>query len=264
MDINKIFQLQDLAVPLNRQGFARELQWCHHAIELALDSHVFLANDPEILAYRKNLRDSDIKEFKFMNVVVNLAYDSMGTLISALRLLEYGVFGDAWALIRVAFESTCYSEYFTLNKEKVPDFIKIGEGVQNDLSTNVLQMLNKSNLKVSNIIDFLQKHDKENRRTFYARLCNMGVHALPLRVSPRISVTEKEFRAYLSIEHPYLRQCIADLAATAKYTSGIPFEAWPDLMQKEPTLVIRYKALEEEYKHIFQVALQSTSEEVNS
>jgi hypothetical protein len=251
MDIHEIFQLQDRAARVNLQHLDNEFRWCRRAIELALDSHVFLANNPQIIAYRKQLRDSDAKRFDVINVVVNLAYDAMGTLISALRLLEYGILADAWSLIRGAFESTCYAEFFSQNPERVPDYIRVVERIERDRSLNVRAVLEKVDLQFPEIRSFLEKSDQANRKAFYSTLSTFGTHALPFRAGFRMRVKEPEVRAYLSIRHRDLMQCVADFAATTKYTLGIPFEAWPDLMPKEPALVIRYKALEEEYQYIF-------------
>jgi len=112
MRIDKIRRLQDGAASENVRRFEAKFRWCYRSVESMIDTHTFLANDTEMLTYRTHLRESDITEFKAMNVVVNMAYDAMGSLISALRLLECGVLADAWSLIRVAFESACYAEFF--------------------------------------------------------------------------------------------------------------------------------------------------------
>ena len=123
MKINEIFRLQDNAASENVRRFGIQFRWCYRSVEVMIDTHTFLANDPEMLAHRKRLSESDIAKFKAMNVIVNMAYDAMGSLISALRLLECGVLADAWSLIRAAFESTCYADFFTLNKSKVTDYM---------------------------------------------------------------------------------------------------------------------------------------------
>jgi len=130
MKINEIFRLQDRAASENVRRFETQFQWCYRSVELMLDSHTFLAKDPEILGHRKRLSESDTSEFKAMNAIVNMAYDAMGSLISALRLLEHGVLADAWSLTRGAFESTCYAQFFALNKSRVAEHTQIGEAIK--------------------------------------------------------------------------------------------------------------------------------------
>jgi hypothetical protein len=48
----------------------------------------------ESIAFKSGLRLFTVG-FEAMNVIVNVAYDAMGSLISSLRLLEYGVLADA-------------------------------------------------------------------------------------------------------------------------------------------------------------------------
>ena len=67
-----------------------------------------------------------------------------------------------------------------------------------------------------------------------------------------MKVDEPEVRVYCSINHRELPQCIADFAATAKYVLGIPFEAWPDLMERKKPLFGRYRSLLEEYKAVYE------------
>lgn len=254
MKTSEIFRLQDRAASSNVQQFKIQFQWCYRSVELMLDTHTFLANDPEIVSYRKGMSESDVSEFKVMNVVVNLAYDAWGSLISALRLMEYGLLADAWSLIRGAFESTCYAEYFILNPDKVKDYLQIGEAINRNPSVNAIKEFRDARLTISEVRQFLEKHDREDRTCFYSRLCNFGTHASPVRAGLRVRVDEPEVRAYLSIGHRKLIWCLADFAATAKYTLGIPFDAWPDLMQRKTSLFDQYRSLLEEYKAIYEPA----------
>ena len=251
MKISEIFHLQDRAAQANIKFFEKEFNWCELSVELMLDTHVFLANDPEMIAYRGGMRNSDIDKFKTMNVIVNLDYDAVGSLISALRLMEHGVLADAWSLIRGAFESTCYAEFFTLNTNKVKDYLQIAETIDRNHSANILNELRDAKLTIGQVRRFLERQDNENSTKFYARLCNFGTHASPVRSGFRIKKDEPEVRAYLSIGHRDLIQCLTDFAATARYTMGIPFDTLPDLMRKKPLLLSQYAALEEEYKTIY-------------
>lgn len=254
MKVNEVFRLQDQAASANIRRFETQFGWCHRSVELMLDTHTFLANDPEILARRKRLSESDIVGFEVMNVVVNMAYDAMGSLISALRLLEYGVLADAWSLIRGAFESTCYAEFFALNKSKVADYMRVGEAMTHNPSADVRREIMNAGLTVQKVMVSLKEHDGQGRTGFYGRLCNLGTHASPVRSGLRIRVDEPEVRAYLSIGHRGLIQCLADFAATAKYALGIPFDAWPELMQRERALFNRYRSILEEHKSIYESA----------
>ncbi len=251
MDIREIFELQDRAVPQNLQLFEDEFRWCRRALELTLDSHEFFRRNPEVVAYRTLLRESDGKAFVQVNVVVNLAYDAMGSLISALRLLEYGVLADTWLLMRGAFECTCYADYFARNCDGVAEFADIGERMKTDFSVNIAAELRKQGLGFDTVRQFLEKIYGQDMKQFYGRLCMYGAHASPWRPGFRIGKNEPEVRAYLSIGHRNLALCLGDYAATAKYTMGILFETWPDLMRKNETLVIRHNAFEEEYKAVF-------------
>jgi len=247
MKIDEVFYLQDQAASANVRRFETQFRWCHRSVEVMLDTHTFLANDPEMLAHRKRLSESDIVEFEVMNVIVNMAYDATGSLISALRLLEYGVLADAWSLIRGAFESTCYAEFFALGKGKVAAYMRVGEVMVQNPSADVRREITKAGLAVQRVMASLEEHDGQGRTSFYSRLCNFGTHASPVRSGLRIKVDEPEVRAYLSIGHRGLIQCLADFTATAKYTIGIPFDAWPELMQRERDLFNQYRSVIEEF-----------------
>jgi len=186
-----------------------------------------------------------------MNVVVNLGYDAMGSLISALRLLEYGVLADTWLLMRGAFESACYADYFARNRDRVTAFADIGERMKTDFSTNIATELKKQGLGFDTVRPFLEDVYAQDMKQFYARLCMYGAHASPWRPGFRIGKGEPEVRAYLSVGHRNLALCLTDYAATANYTMGILFDTWPDLMSKNGTLAIRHRALEEEYITVF-------------
>jgi hypothetical protein len=253
MDIREIFQLQDKAVPGNLQKFESEFRWCRRALELTLDSFEFFGRNTEILAHREHLRDSDPNAFYQMNVVVNLAYDALGSLISALRLLEYGVLADTWALMRCAFESACYADYFTRNDTKVAGFLDVGQRIKADSSMNVAVELRRKGLGFDEVRKFLEKKYSQNMGQFYSTLCSFGAHASPVRSGFRISQNEPEVRAYLSIGHRNMAFCLAGYAATVSYTMGILFDAWPQLLQNQPALLIRYKALNDEYQCVFGV-----------
>lgn len=254
MKTSEIFRLQDRAALSNVRRFKTQFQWCYRSVELMLNTHTFLANDPKIVSYRKGVSESDVSKFEVMNVVVNLAYDALGSLISALRLMEYGLLADAWSLIRGAFESTCYAEFFALNNSRVADYMQIAETIKQNRSADVRKEVAKLRLAIQEVMKSLQKYDREDRTRFYSRLCNFGTHASPVRAGLRVRVDEPEVRVYLSIGHRELIQCLADFAATAKYTLGIPFDAWPDLMQRKTSLINRYRSLLEEYKAIYEAA----------
>ena len=254
MEISEIFERQDLAARSNIQQFQDEFHWCHNAIQLMVDTHEFLASDPNMIVHRDGMRNSDRMAFQAMNVVVNLAYDALGSLISALRLMQYGALADAWSLIRGAFESTCYAEFFALNKNKVNDYLEIAEKIKSNRSSDVRDEIRQAALQLNKVMQFLEKRDGEHREGFYARLSNFGTHASPVRSGLRIKVNEPEVCAYLSIGHRELIQCLADFAATAKYTLGIPFDAWRDLMQSKRSLSDRYESLLEGYKVVYDPA----------
>ena len=186
-----------------------------------------------------------------MNVIVNLAYDAGGSVISALRLLKYGVLADAWSLIRGAFESSCYAEFFCHEGHKVKDYLLIGERLMSNRSVDIRQEVNRGELQIAKVLRFLQGRDGQNRADFYGRLSNFGTHASPVRSGLRMKISEPDVRVYLSINHRELPQRLADLAATARYVMGIPFETWPELMARNASLVTRHLELESEYTTIF-------------
>ncbi len=254
MKISEIFRLQDRAALSNVQRFKTQFHWCYRSVELMGETHTFLANDPEIVSYRKGMSKSDVNKFEAMNVVVNLAYDALGSLISTLRLMQYGLLADAWSLIRGAFESTCYAEFFAFNNSRVTDYMQIAETIKHNRSADVRKEVAKVQLAIQRVMEYLQNHDGEDRTHFYGRLCNVGTHASPVRAGLRVRVDEPEVRVYLSVGHRELIQCLADFAATAKYTLGIPFDAWPDLMQRKMSLFDRYRSLLESYKAIYEPA----------
>lgn len=252
MEIGNIFKLQDQASLANIRLFPTRFHWCHHSVELMVDTHVFLANNADVLAYRKGMKKSDLDKFEAMNIVVNLDYDATGSLISSLRLLEYGILADAWCLIRSAFESTCYAEFFMFDDTKAKAYTQIGNTIKQNSNADIRREIEKVGLGVKKVIQFLEARDGQNRAGFYGRLCNFGTHASPVRSGLRIKANELEVRAYLSIGHRDLIQCLEDFAAVAKYTLGIPFDAWPSLIQKNPSLIERYKYILNEYKATYE------------
>lgn len=252
MKVKDMFRLQEQAIPHNIKNFKKEFAWCHHALELGIDSFVYLGTDSVIVTYRKNLIKTDNSEHEAVNVICNITYDATGSLISALRLLEFGVVADVWALVRVAFKSTCYAEYFALHKDKIPYHLSLATDIQRDRSANIGRKLYEYELNITRVIDSLEQQDGSPRKPFYNRLCNFGAHTSPVRCGLRIKRDEVEdVRAYLSINHREFRNCLNSLAATAKYAIGIPFETWPNLMMKNSPIWDQYKSLEEEYKTTF-------------
>ena len=252
MNTSEIFRLQDQAASQTILLFPEWFHWCDIAIELMVDAHVYLANDEGILAYREDVRLKDSAAFEAMNVILNLAYDALGSLISAIRLVQFGVLADAWSLVRGAFESSCYAEYFRDAGEKIKDYLVIAEKLRSDRSADIRQEITQGNLQIGRVLHFLQGQDGQNLEDFYGRLSNFGTHASPVRSGLRIRINEPDVRVYLSIAHRELVQCLADLAATAKYAMGIPFETWPELMVRNAPLVTRHIELESEYRRIFE------------
>ena len=51
----------------------------------------------------------------------------MGGIVNASRLLLFGCHSDAFALIRSAFESCSYAEYFAVNLQKVKAYLELEE-----------------------------------------------------------------------------------------------------------------------------------------
>ncbi len=147
MEIAKVFALQERAAKSNVMAFPDEFKWSDRALELIIDTHVVLGNDTDITAHRKQQKDSDSTAFETMNVIVNLAYDAGGSVISALRLLKYGVLADAWSLIRGAFESSCYAEFFCHEGHKVKDYLLIGERLMSNRSVDIRQEVNRGELR---------------------------------------------------------------------------------------------------------------------
>ena len=252
MKVKDMFRLQEQATPHNIKAFKKEFAWCHNALELGVDSFVYLGTDSVIVTYRKSFIKTDNSEYEAINVICNITYDAVGSLISALRLLEFGVIADVWALVRVAFESTCYAEYFALHKDKIQYYVSLATDIQRDRSANIGKKLYERGLNITRVIDSLEQQDGSPRKPFYNTLCNFGTHTSPIRCGLRIKRDEVEdVRAYLSINHREFRNCLHNLAATANYAVGIPFEAWPDLMMNNSSIWDQHKSLEEEYKTTF-------------
>ena len=281
MNTSEIFCLQNQAASQNILLFPEWFHWCDLAIELMVDAHVYLANDEGILAYREDVRLKDSAAFDVdyrcsNGFLQRMSYTTMpyktvirllvvarnptngfparllGSLISAIRLVQFGVLADAWSLVRGAFESSCYAEYFRDAGEKIKDYLVIAEKLRSDRSADIRQEITQGNLQIGRVLHFLQGQDGQNLEDFYGRLSNFGTHASPVRSGLRIRINEPDVRVYLSIAHRELVQCLADLAATAKYAMGIPFETWPELMVRNAPLVTRHIELESEYRRIFE------------
>ncbi len=259
MDADILSSLRRTARESNRCRFAAEFGWCDRTLELGVDSHVYLANDPVVRAYRGQLAQSDQASHEAQNVVINLAYDAVGTCLSALMLAECGLIADSWCLVRGAFESCCYSEYFALNHAMVPKYMEIAPLVKQlrqggGQIVNVFQELRRRKIGMSAVRSYLERWDGKPRGQFFARLSSMGTHASPLRAGLRIPIYETEVRSYLSIAHRELPQLLADLGAMANYAVGIPFDrrlGAPKALSMPNEMAKRYRRLEKEYMSVF-------------
>ena len=258
MKYEDMTRLQSQATEENRRLFPDAFGWSDRVIELLMDVHVFMANDPGVVAIREETRDSGSPAHQAMNVIVNLDYDALGSLISAMKLMESGVLSDAWSLIRGAFESTCSAEFFRHHEHKVRDYLLLAEPIKIDRAADTRRERRRAALEIGDIITKLQELDGQDREGFYGRLSNFGTHVSPVRSGIRTRVDEPEVTVYLSIGHRDLKQGMADYAATAKYAMGIPFETWPELFKVDTALVARHSSLEKEYAAIFESEIGPT------
>ncbi|MCH8061200.1 MAG: hypothetical protein IH861_01715 [Chloroflexi bacterium] len=258
MDARNIAQLQSRAAKANVELFDSEFHWCQAAIELMIDTHAFLGSKEIAAGSREEQYQRDPVRHDVMNTIINLSYDAGGSLISALRLVECGLIADAWSLIRVAFETTSYSEFFAFNPSKLRDYSSVEsllvkgriEGVKGK-PLDVASEFAKRSIGVSDVRKALSEDDDFSRRDFYSRLSSLGTHASPLRPGLRIGIGEPEVRMYLSIGRRELRQCVADLAAVIKYALGIPFEHCVEFLRSSEKLTERYETLLVEYFGIY-------------
>jgi hypothetical protein len=248
------FQAQNKVIAANRAEFEREYRWLNAAVELIFDVQQFVNTDPNIRSLRLKELEQNPDKHLTTNIVVNLVNDALGSLVNAIRLLLFGAHADAFALARSAFEACCYAEYFTFNTQQANTYMELEEQLSQDMGLNLARELRKRNLQPGSIMTDLEKRDGENRRPFYARLCNLGAHPSPKRVGLRLSAPKGAVLAAVSISTPdwsrarWTRGCAIDLMAVAKYAVEMLLEHYPDWFQFGQPLEERHKSLVQEFQ----------------
>jgi len=127
MDLEWWFRAQDQAVARNRSEIEDEWRWLNAAVGLLSHVQQFVNNNPDVQSHRLRESEQDTSKHQASNVVVNLVNDAMGGIVNASRLLLFGCHSDAFALIRSAFESCSYAEYFAVNPQKVKAYLELEE-----------------------------------------------------------------------------------------------------------------------------------------
>ncbi|MBM3943215.1 MAG: hypothetical protein FJ316_09890 [SAR202 cluster bacterium] len=257
MDLDEWYRLQNGAVRHNRAEIESEYVWLDKAIKLLSDIHIFVndRNSPVALI-RSNEKQEYPELHQARNVVVNLANDALGSLVTGTRLLLFGAHADAFALVRSAFEGCCNAEYFALHTEDAQHWLDLEKQLSGNLSLNVNSYLRNrklSRLQITSILKVLEKCDGENRSEFYAKLCNLGAHASPVRVFLRLSPPKGAVLAAVSVSTPdwsrakWTQGCAWDLMAVAKYAVTLLPERFPEWFVSEQDLIRRVKQLEQEF-----------------
>lgn len=255
IDLDAWFRMQDQAMPINRAEFEQEYRWLSKAVELLFDIQIFVNHNPKMVSWRTKERDDDLERHNATNVVINLCNDALGSLVNSTRLLLFGTHADAFALLRSAFEACCYAEFFAICPNEVSKHLELEALIKNNPAVNLNSELRKRELLFSSVRTKLEKKDGQNRRGFYARLCNWGAHASPTRVGLRLSPPRGAVLAAASVSTPdwsrakWTLNCAGGLMAVAKYAFELLFEYYPDWFEGTP-LEQRRKSLVREYDEI--------------
>lgn len=252
MNLDWWFRAQDQVVSANRAEFEVEYRWLNEAVELLADVQWFVNGHP-VAELRLQQLERNHTDHLAANIVVYLVNDAMGGLINALRLLLFGAHADAFALVRSAFEACCYAEYFALHPEKAKAYMELEDLLSQDAGLDLRNHQRKRGLQFGSIRQYLEKRDDQDRRNFYARLCNFGSHPSPKRVGLRMGARGGAVTAAVSRSTPvrsraeWTRNCSGDLMAVVKYALGILFEQYPDWFEPEPSLPVRHASLIAQY-----------------
>ena len=253
MNLDWWFSAQDHVVATNRAEFEVEYRWLNEAVELLADVQWFVNGHPVAELRLQQLERNQTEHFA-ANIVVNLVYDATESLISAIRLLLFGAHADAFALVRSAFEACCYAEYFARRPERVEAYMELEDLLSQDPSRALRSHQQKRGLLFGSIRQELEARDSQDRRNFYARLCNFGSHPSPKRVGLRMGARGGAVTAAVSRSTPewsraeWTRNCSGDLMAVAKYALDILFEHYVSWFESEPSLSVRHTSLIVQYE----------------
>ncbi len=257
IDINKMFAMQELCAQSNVANFEREFRWCGSALELIFETQGVLS-EGEVIDWRKEQQRDDKPAFDCTNTILNLLNSSLGSLVNALRLARYGAIVDSGALIRVAFESTCYADFFARKPEKVPAYLNLLKKLKRDPTIRIDNEMRDAGISFGTVRSTLGTCDTQGRKEFYSLLSTWAGHPSPIRVEASLTayrtadgkpdLHRERVGSFYSENHRLLEGLVSLLVQVIKYALDIQMRTWPDFIGQR--LSERYRILGQEFSEL--------------
>ena len=257
MNITELFARQEKCVKDNVAKRGREFRWCGSALALIQEVQNILS-EGEVNAWRGNQQQTDRLAFDHMCTVLNLLNNALGSLINALRLARYGAIADSGTLIRVAFETTCYADFFVRKPEKVSGFLIILEKLKTDPTDRIDNMMRDEGISFGTVRSTLDTCDTQGRKEFYSLLSTWAGHPSPIRVEASLTayrtadgrpdLHRERVGSFYSEKHRLLEGLVSLLVQVIKYALDIQMRTWPDFIGQR--LSEHYRSLEQEFSQL--------------
>ncbi len=254
--IDKLFLYQEVCVGENVARFRKEFDWCGRALALIQEVQVILS-EGTVIDWRRQQQDTDKSAFDCMCIVLDLLNSALGSLINALRLAIYGAIADSGTLIRIAFETTCYADFFVRKPEKVSGYLRILEKLKTDPTDRIDNMMRDEGISFGKVRNTLEECDPQDRKIFYSFLSGLG-HPSPIRIEAgltayrtadgRPDLHRERVGSFYSEKHRLLEGLVSLLVQVIKYALDIQMRTWPDFIGQR--LSERYRILGQEFSEL--------------
>ncbi len=255
--IYKLFLCQEVCVGENVARFREEFDWCGSALALIQEVQNVLS-EGEVNAWRGKQQQTDRLAFDQMCTVLNLLNSALGSLVNALRLARYGAIADSGTLIRVAFESTCYADFFARKPEKVPAYLNLLKKLKRDPTIRIDNEMRDAGISFGTVRSTLDTCDTQGRKEFYSLLSTWAGHPSPIRVEASLTayrtadgkpdLHRERVGSFYSEKHRLLEGLVSLLVQVIKYALDIQMRTWPDFIGQR--LSERYRILGQEFSEL--------------
>jgi hypothetical protein len=250
------FNRQDAAMIKNRSEIEETYLWLDSAVSLITDVQLFVNDDQHVRSIRNMQRNQEPEAYLASTLTVNMVNDALGCLVSSIRLMLSGAQTEAFATLRGAMESCCFAELFAIRPKYAVAFMELEPLLAADLRVNIQPKMRPRGLLIGSVMKKLQGIDNQDRTGFYARLCNLGSHASPLRVGLRMAPKGGAVTAAVSLSteqwnRAWLNQgCASDICAVAKYALELLFEQFPNWFSMAESLLTRRASMVDQFHHL--------------
>ncbi len=255
--IYKLFLCQEVCVGENVARFRKEFDWCGRALESIQEVQIVLS-EGEVIAWGGKQQQTDRLAFDAMCTTLNLLNSALGSLVNALRLARYSAIADSGTLIRVAFESTCYADFFARKPERVPAYLNLLKKLKSDPTIRVDNEMRNAGISFGTVRRTLDTCDPQGRKEFYSLLSTWLGHPSPIRVEASLTafrtasgkpdLDRERVTSFYSEKHRLLEGLVSCLIQTTKYALDIQLRTWPDHIDRR--LNERYRSLEQEFAQL--------------